>query len=338
MTDAPETGTDLTALPDKKDLAVKFSEKGGIESIIAKIEEETRCIVIDATTNKGRKSAKSLAAKVSRSKTFIDDVGKGLNDERNRLNKEVNEKRNLAKDRLDALRDEIKKPIIEWEEAEVSRVRKHQVAMDVFDLDALNALSASDEIKSLISRIEATEVDASWEEFEADAKEAKASALVKFSADYDVSKDREDKEAELEKLRADAARRDEEDRKRKEDEEAKSREAERLESEARAKAQAEVRAKEKAEKYRQETEKKHAQELEEARKREEEAAQKERDRLAAEKLEEEAAQNRRKADAANRRRIRSEIVKTLSDLKPANYEEMVDAMIAGEVPYVKVQF
>ncbi|TNE62205.1 MAG: hypothetical protein EP341_00390, partial [Sphingomonadales bacterium] len=82
--------TELTVIPEKDQIPALFSTEDGIENLIAMIEKEALAVAQDYSTDKGRKAARSLAAKVSRSKTLIDEVGKDLNEERNRLNKEVN--------------------------------------------------------------------------------------------------------------------------------------------------------------------------------------------------------------------------------------------------------
>lgn len=309
MTDAATAGTDISVLPERADIPALFEKEKGIETLVKTIETEVRKEAIDVSTAKGRKAAKSLAAKVSRSKTLIDEVGKEQNEERNRLNKEVNAKRNLAKERLDALRDEVRAPVEQWEREEAERVKKHQIALGLFETDQLTALNSSDELQSLINQIEQTEIDDTWEEFEAEARENKAAALSKYQSDFDVAKDRENKDAELAELRAKEAERQREDGEREAKARAEKEEAERKEREEKA-----------------------------VKEREEQAAKAERDRIAREQQEREAAEQKRKADAEHRRKIRKEVIDAITAAKPANWEEVVDAMIAGEIPHVKVQF
>lgn len=325
------TASTLPAIPDKNDLPALFDTDDGIERVVSKIEAEARSIVCDYSTAKGRKEARSLASKVSRSKTLIDDVGKSLNDERNRLNKIVNEKRNLAKERLDALRDDIRRPAEEIEKKEAERVQAHMMAMDQFSVEKLTSQNTSAELQAQIKMIEAVDIDGTWEEFEGEARTAKAQALQKYNQDIGVAEAREAQEAELVELRREKAERDEANRQAQQEAEAKKH----AEAAEKARAEAEQQA---AERAKVEAEERHQRELAESKEREERAAQAERDRIAKEQQEREVAEQRRKADAENRRRIRSEIISTLAGLKPANYEEMVDAMIAGEVPHVKVMF
>lgn len=326
-----DENTDLITIPTKGDIASLFSTPDGIKSAVDRIEKEALSIHQDYSTDKGRKAARSLAAKVSRSKTLIDEVGKDLTEDWRQKTKAVNDLRNLAKTRLDEIRDKIRKPAEEAEALEAKRVQGHMVALDKFSPDALTAHHGTAEIRAKIEMIEAIEIGPSWEEFEGEAREAKAKALDKYRDDLQIAKAREDQEAELAQLRAEKEAREAAEQKRLAAEAAQKAEAERKAAEERA-------AREAAHKATVEAEERHKRELEEARRREDEAAQRERERAAEERRQKEAAEARRKADAEHRRRIRSEIIETITLLKPANWEEVVDAMIAGEIPHVKVLF
>jgi len=339
MTDAAtdeDTGTDLIQIPHKDEVPALFSTEGGIEGLIKSIEEAAEKTVIDISTAAGRKAAKSLAAKVSRSKTLIDEVGKELNEERNRLNKEVNAQRNTAKERLDALRDKIKEPVEAWEAEQAERKRQFLLRLDVFDLERATSNDDTATIKGIWGQINDTEIDDSWEEYEADAKSAKAAALVKYESDLAIAKVREEQAAELEALRAEKAERDAAEVKRLEQERIAKDEQEReqrvAEREKAAAAEAEARAKADAEA----AEQRHAERLAAAKREAEEAAQKERDRIAAEQKAEEEAAAARAADKKHRQKIRTEIVNSITAAAPGNWEELVDMMIVGEIEHVKV--
>jgi hypothetical protein len=127
-----ETGTAL-ALPAQTDLAVMFRKENGLDPIVARIAEEVRSHVPDLTTAKGRDAIKSLAFKVARSKTALDDAGKKLNEDARAQINIVDAARRKIRDQLDALRDEARKPLDDWEAAEKERVdtltaRLHRLA------------------------------------------------------------------------------------------------------------------------------------------------------------------------------------------------------------------
>lgn len=340
---------EIITLPHKADVPALFNKEGGIAELIERIEKEARSIAIDISTPTGRKEAKSLAAKVSRSKTLIDEVGKEQNDERNRLNKIVNEQRNMAKERLDALRDEIRQPVEEWEAKEADRVRQLEIRLDTFSKDRVSSHDSTEAINAVIAEIEATEIDESWQEREGDARLAKADALDKYRIDLGAAQTREDQEAELLKLRAEAEARQKADEERAAKEAAERAEKERQEREAQAKAEAEKQAQEAAERAAKEAEEKaarelqeakeqHARELAEAKAARERAAEEERARIAAEEkaIAEEAA--KRAADNELRDKVRAGIIQAIADLKPTSANDIADALIDGKIPNVKVEF
>lgn len=348
------TSTDLTVMPQREDIPALFSTTDGIEKLVASIEKDVLSEVLDVSTPVGRKRIGKLARKVSSAKNTIDGVGKDQNDERNRQNKVVNVQRNLVTERLDVLRDTVKAPLQAWEAAEETRVRNHMLAMDAFDLGRVDSHSASDVIQSVMAEVTATEISDTWQEFEADARAAKAASLDKWMADLAIATKRETDEAELAELRQQAAKREQEDAERAKREQIERTEREAAEQAAEAARYTEERAaqdrkaaeikaaedaariKATAEAEAKATEERHAAELAVAKAEADAAAQAERDRIAQAKADEDAAATARAADKQHRRKIRSEIVAALADLKSANYEEMVDAMMAGEIAHVRV--
>lgn len=97
---------------------VDIFQANGIDPILAKIREEVEKIVPDITTAKGRKEIASMAHKVAKSKTLLDDMGKQLADDLNAKLKPINAERKKARDALDALKAEIRQPLTDWEEEE----------------------------------------------------------------------------------------------------------------------------------------------------------------------------------------------------------------------------
>jgi hypothetical protein len=118
----PSDQSTALAIPAGNDLAVMFRAADGLDPIIARIEAEVRSHVPDLTTAKGRKEIASLAHKVSRSKTALDDAGKALNEEARAQINAVDAERRKVRDRLDALRDEARAPLDKWEADEAARV------------------------------------------------------------------------------------------------------------------------------------------------------------------------------------------------------------------------
>jgi hypothetical protein len=115
---------------------------------------------------------------VARSKTYIDNAGKDLVAELKALPKQIDESRRVVRERLDALKDEVRRPLTEWE-AEQERIKAEE---------AMNALHA-----------EALEMNIKFDQelaakFEADHEMA-------LLMDKDIDRERADKAAEAERQR-----------------------------------------------------------------------------------------------------------------------------------------
>lgn len=199
---------------------------GNAESLIGDIEKEVRSFAPDVSSAKSRKEIASLAHKVSRSKTLLDGLGKDLVTEWKTNAKAVDNERKLIRDRLDALRDEVRKPLTDWEEAEKARIAAEQLAKEIeSDWDAALAendlfdrqreierkeeeIRLAEEAKIEAARIEREEK----ERIERDAKiaqEAADKARIEAEAKAKAEKERAEQEiinakaaAELEKQRA----------------------------------------------------------------------------------------------------------------------------------------
>lgn len=288
------------SLPDL--FGKRDGDKPAIERIIDKLEAEAKSIVFDIETKKGQATCRSLAAKIASAKSTLDKMGKSKKEEYTVITSQIDADRRLAKERLQALQDEIRKPLTELEEREKARKAKHEEAVDA--VGYVN-ISAHDEIGSELirERIEFLEnlvIGDDFEEYKTKALEAKDNALRILRSEYERVKKAEDERAELERLRQEEA-----ERKKAEHEAEIARQAE-----ERAKAEAEAQAK--AERERAELERKQAEEreqrmIEEAERKEREAKEREA-RLIAEK---EAAELRAKQQAeqariAERERIEAE--------------------------------
>lgn len=126
--------TDLVVIEKSSAMAV-FTTKEQLDPIIEKIEKEARSLVPDVSTKKGRDAIASMAHKVARSKTYIDNAGKDLVAELKALPKQIDESRRIVRERLDALKDEVRRPLTEWE-AEQERIKAEE-AMNALHAEAL---------------------------------------------------------------------------------------------------------------------------------------------------------------------------------------------------------
>lgn len=211
--------------------------KGGLQRFIDAVQSEIGTEVPDTTTRKGRERIASLAAKVSKSKVAIEKPGRDYLKRLKEMPKIVEEELREFVRTMDALRDEVRSPLTEWERAEAARVAEHERRISELrcvDVEGRNAA----EIASAISLIEEYEVDESWEEFEAEAHRVKAASLAALREALTKRQQYEAEQAELERLRAEAAQREQKER-----EERIAREAaEQAQREAEQRAQAEREA------------------------------------------------------------------------------------------------
>ncbi|MRI43131.1 hypothetical protein D5301_12895 [Stenotrophomonas sp. MH181796] len=106
--------------------AVEVFTGGGLDDLLARIRAEAVTLVPNVKTVAGRKEIASIAYKVSRSKTAIDDAGKALVADLKKQTGDIDSARKKARDTLDALRDEVRKPLTDWE-AEQERIERERV-------------------------------------------------------------------------------------------------------------------------------------------------------------------------------------------------------------------
>lgn len=318
---------DLVVIEKKNAMAV-FTNNDQLDPLIEAIEKEARSLVPDVTTKKGRDAIASMAHKVARSKTYIDNAGKDLVAELKALPKQIDESRRVVRERLDALKDEVRRPLTEWE-AEQERIKAEE---------AMNALHA-----------EALEMNIKFDQelaakFEADHEMA-------LLMDKDIDRERADKAAEAERQRiaheeeikrlaAAAAAREVEQRAQREREEAALREAA-LKAQAEQAERDRIAAEQKAEADKRaavEAERRKAQE--EADRIRREAEQREQARLAEEKrIADEQA--RREADVNHRKAVGTDIVKALLANTSLTRDQAIEVLTAikdGNIPHTGISY
>lgn len=343
MNEMTTPGTDLVVAPST-DLVSIVTDEAATDDMIDRIEKDVRAQVLDVSTAKGRKAIASLAHKVARSKTALDSAGKELNAAKRAEIDAVDAQRRKIRERLDALKTEVRMPLDEWESAEEERVSRHKRNLAALDAGRADFTSSAEHIRHVIEDIEATEIDASWEEYEELAVGARDTALHTLRGMLAAAEEREAKETELARLRAaeeERQRKEAEERARREAEEAARRreeaaaaERERQERERREAIERAARQeRDRAERAALEAQERHQRELREAKEREERAAQAERDRIAEEKRAEEEARAKREADEKHRAAVLGSIKEALA---PIPREAIPQALLDGRIPYVKV--
>jgi colicin import membrane protein len=177
---------------------------GGVDALLAKLEADVRAVPTDLTTNKGRDAIKSLAHKVTRSKTALDAMGKALTEDWRLRTNAVNAERQVIRNRLDALAEEVRRPVTTWENAEKARLAGHKDALlAIAEGPDYGAVESSEEIALRLAHLEGL-YDRDWQEFRDQAKRALAAEIARTEGLHQRALEREAAEAEALRLRLEA--------------------------------------------------------------------------------------------------------------------------------------
>lgn len=210
---------------------------GGVDAIIKKLTDTVRAVPTDISTATGRKAVASLAYKVARSKTALDEMGKTLAADWKAKANAIDAERRTIRDRLDALGDEVRKPLTDWENAEKDRVEAHEAALLAIPENSLyGARETGAEVRARLEYL-TNYPTRDWQEF---AERAKATLATEIARTRDILatvEKREAEAAELERLRAEQIAREQAERDARIAAEAA--EKARLEAEAKARVEAE---------------------------------------------------------------------------------------------------
>ncbi|HCM6432875.1 TPA: hypothetical protein N3000_000283 [Klebsiella pneumoniae] len=313
---------------EKKNAMAVFTNNDQLDPLIEAIEKEARSLVPDVTTKKGRDAIASMAHKVARSKTYIDNAGKDLVAELKALPKQIDESRRVVRERLDALKDEVRRPLTEWE-AEQERIKAEE-AMLALHVEALAMNEDFD--RQLAARIESDHEMALLmnDAFDREQAEKKAEA----------ERQRIAREEEIKRQAEEKAKREAAEQAQREIDAAAAREREAILAKERAERE-QREAAERAEREKQaavEAERRKAQE--EANRVRREAEQREQARLAEEKRKADE-QARREADVKHRKAVGVEVVKALmanTSLTRGQAIEVLTAVKDGRIPHTGISY
>ncbi|SVJ86145.1 coiled-coil domain-containing protein [Klebsiella pneumoniae] len=318
---------DLVVIEKKNAMAV-FTNNDQLDPLIEAIEKEARSLVPDVTTKKGRDAIASMAHKVARSKTYIDNAGKDLVAELKALPKQIDESRRVVRERLDALKDEVRRPLTEWE-AEQARIAAEKAAeeerqcIEAEQKAALEALKKQIETDHEMALLMNDAFDREQAEKKAEAERQRIAREEEIARQAEEKAKREAAEKAQREIDAAAAREREailaKERAEREQREA----AERAEREKQAAVEAERRkAQEEADRIRREAE------------------QREQARLAEEKRKADE-QARREADVKHRKAVGTEIVKALLANTSLTRDQAIEVLTVvkdGRIPHTGISY
>lgn len=350
MTEQAKTDTAQTQLVVIEPTAAVtlFTEGDGIDAMLDDIRKQAASLVPDVTTAKGRKEIASVAYAVAKTKTYLDGLGKDLTAQYKAIPARIDANRKLIRDTLDALKDEVRAPLTQYEEAETARVEALQARLArLNELGSAASIEiAATDLQAMLLEVEQTALDDSWQELQPQATVAKELAAKRLGEALATRQKYEAEQAELEELRkkqaeqeridrerliAEQARLQEENRQRLEREAAQHREleAQRQAQAAREREEQARRDAEASELARQQAEARRIAEAEQAELRRQEAernaalhaealaaqaAEQERQRIEHERRLKEEADAARAADVEHRRTINQSILMDLMGL------------------------
>ena len=364
----------MNELSKIEEVTVKVYTDGKMNDLVTKIEKEVSSFVPVLDTAKGRKEIASLAHKIARSKTCLDGLGKTLIEESQKTVNAVNSERKNMRDRLDTLKEKVRKPLTEWEEKEQFRLEEIDLAVAgipfwATQIDEHDQPLSSKAMKENLGHLKTIKIDASFGDRQNEAAQIKDNTIQKLEASIARREKEETEKAELDRLRKEKEEQEEKDRIEKIRKEGEERV--RLEVEENAREE-----KEREEKEREEIEKKHQEELDlqekekqdeidrlkkEADKAEqkrlddikaiEEKAEAERletirlreekERTAREEKErEEKEEKKRQEDKEHRTKINKNILSALSNLgiKEETGKTIITEIVQGHIPNVKINY
>lgn len=341
------------------DKAPAIYVKGGLTKFLDAVKAEVGAEVPDLSTKKGRDRIASLAAKVSRSKVAVETPGREYLKRLKEMPKVIEAELREFVTAMDKLRDDTRRPLTQWEEAEAARVAGHKETLDwLAGFIDQRADLTSEQLQSQLSEVEAFEISKALDEFEADAARGKDKAITALRDQLTKRLAHEEQLAEIARFNAEKAEREQREREERIAREAA--EAERLAAERRAQeerdatARREAEAKaaaekrelelklqaEQAEREKVEAHRRAEQAERDAQARAEQAANAERQRIADEKRLEEEEAARREADTKYRAAInRAALQAFVTGGMTEECAKLAVTLIAqGRIPAVAIRY
>lgn len=337
----------IVTLPEANSVEA-FTNTEQFDALLRRIREVVESHQPDVSTDKGRKAIASLAYKVAKTKTALDAQGKALTDGWRQQTKLVDQSRKRIRDELDALKDEARRPLTEWERAEESRQKAHEETLSLIkSLVRFDDVPTPEQVRARQTELK-TASKRDWEEYAQQAELLIVSITDQLGAQLEAAQVREAERAELEALRAKQAEAERLEAERIAKERAEALERERKEAEARAAEEQARREAEAAERARveaeQAAERRIAQEKARAdaeiAKAKAEAERQERERLAEEQRQRDE-EARRAADLEHRKSVNvaaRDAISEITGLSKGKAEALVAAIVSGGIPSVSIKY
>ena len=208
---------------NKASLLSFFKDGANLDGLYNVVETKARALVADVTTADGVSKIKSTARQIASIKKRVDDIGKDVVAELKDLPKQIDANRKKWREDMEALQEEIRKPVTEIEnrQKEIEEIRATHGKL---------VLSGSEEIKTAIGNLDKIELTGDkWKESLEDATAAVTAEKGALEVMLNAALKKEAEARELEELRK------------------KQEEAERIIREQKIREEAERKAREEAE-------------------------------------------------------------------------------------------
>lgn len=179
----------------KENLLSFFKEGANLDGLYNVVETKARALVADVNTKEGISQIKSTARQIASIKKRVDDLGKDVVAELKDLPKQIDANRKKWREDMEALQDEIRKPVTEIEnrQKEIEEIRATHGKL---------ALSGSDEIKAAIETLDKIELTGDkWKESLEDATAAVTAEKCALEVMLNAALKKEAEARELEELR-----------------------------------------------------------------------------------------------------------------------------------------
>ena len=238
---------EIALVPQQALVPADVFKPGGVDELLKSIAEKARAYRPDVSTPKGRSEIASIAYKVAQSKTLLDGMGKDLAAEWKQHSSRVDAERRRVRDFLDALKDEVRAPLTEYETAEEARIAGHEAAIAaIVEAPSYGQTETVADFAARLAYLRAYPAR-DWQEFARRAADTIAAEIARAEALHEAAVKREAEQAELARLRAEAEERARQDAIRQQAEReariaAEAAEAARVEAERRAAEQARAAA------------------------------------------------------------------------------------------------
>jgi hypothetical protein len=173
-----------------------YASPHSVDAIIAKVERQALAAAHGLTTDKagGRAEIKSVAHRVARTKTALDDLGKELVADWKAKSAAVDTQRRRIREALDAIKDAVRRPLTEWEIEEEGRQVRISLKLQGLRSLLVPATASSDTIAAKLQTAQATAIEG-FEERTAEATQLKADIVGQLEHAHATAVERERVEA-----------------------------------------------------------------------------------------------------------------------------------------------